>query len=330
MKCVATLLCVTVMTAICIAQEANIPSVGRLGLKLGKTATVEGTVIEGRSKGYDGGPNLIVKVINGKATQHQIQIPISPYFGKFGEKNFSGKSLPMVGNGSTYRLRVYETGAFVGVPSDAYREAGLSIQTSGFHFRYYLKVLSGDKIDAIVWNPVQFLDQDALLSGVAKNENDVATIQSSGWKLILADVDQWTDAQTGKHAEVYGTVRATESKDTFRVENCRPRLTKLEDQLGQSVALRGTARSINGHWWFNYRGTDLYVEGMDKLPNWTSDNHWRPMEITGTLEKAELPKIDQITLKTDQDLRTYYIVRRPKWTLLKELLSPEAAYSLAP
>lgn len=334
MKRVATILCLTAATSNCVAQEAKIPVaitrpadqfelIGELGLKLGQTATVEGTVIEGPFKGYEGGPNLLVKVINGRATQHLIQIPISPYFGKFGEAHFGGKPLPMVENGSSYRLRVYETSAFVGVPSDAYREAGIALQTTGFYFRNSLKVLSGDKINAIVWNPIQFLDRDALLSGVAKNENDVATIQSSGWKLILTDVDKWTDAQTGKHAEVYGTVRATEFRDTFRVEKCRPRLTNIEDQLGKIVALRGTARSLNGHWWFNYRGTDLYVEGMDKLPNWTADNHWRPIEITGILEQAELPRIDQITLKTDRDLGTYYFVKRPKWTSVNELLTPE-------
>lgn len=329
-----TILCLTVAASYCAAQEAKTPVtitspgdrfelVGELGLKLGQTATVEGTVIEGPFKGYEGGPNLVVQVINGRAIQRHIQIPISPYFGKFGKASFDRKPLPSVENGSSYRLRAYETGAFVGVPREAYQEAGLALQTTSFYFRNSLKVLSGDKIDAIVWHPMQFLDREALLAGVAKNENDIATIQSSEWKLILTDVAPWTDAQTGKRAEVYGTVHATDSQGTFRVENCRARLTHLEDQLGKTVALRGTARSLNGHWWFNYRGTDLYVEAMEKMPNWTPNNHWRPIEITGILEQAELPRIDQIALKEDRDLGTYYIVKQPKWTPASELLTPE-------
>ncbi len=170
MKHMATILCFTVATSYCVAQEAKIavditrPTdqfevVGELGLKLGQTATVEGTVTEGPMKGYEGGPNLVVKAINGRATQLVIRIPVSPYFGEFGKASFGGKPLPEVKNGSSYRLRVYETGGFVGVPSDAYDEAGIALQTTRFYFRNSLTVLSGDKIDAFVWNPIQFLDR---------------------------------------------------------------------------------------------------------------------------------------------------------------------------
>ncbi|MBA4019725.1 MAG: hypothetical protein C0483_21380 [Pirellula sp.] len=318
----------------CLAQDAKIPVpitgsggwfelVGELGVKLGEMATVEGIVVEGAFKGYEGGPNLVVQVINGKATQRLIQIPISPYFGEFGDADFGRKGPPNVKNGATYRLRVYESGGFVGTPSDAYQEAGIMLQTTGFYFRNYLSVVSGDKIEPIVWSPTQFLDREALLSGVATNENEVATIHAPGWKVILTGVEKWSDAETGKQAEVFGTIRATEPKETFRAENCRARLTKLEDQLGRNVALRGKARSLNGHWWFHYRGTDLYVEGMEQLPNWATENHWRPMEITGVLEQAQLPRIDQITEKPDRDLATYYVVKRPKWIPVDELLTPE-------
>lgn len=62
---------------------------------------------------------------------------------------------------------------------------------------------------------------------------------------------------------------------------------------------------------------------MKDLPNWTGNNHWRPVEISGLLEKAELPQIDQITSKEKPDLATYYIVRRPRWSPVEELLTPE-------
>lgn len=112
-----TLFCLGCATSICTAQDikTSVPIfnlgdrfelVGELGVKLGETTTVEGTVVEGPFKGYEGGPNLVVKVVNGKSTQHLIRIPISPYFGEFGKATFDGKPLPNCENGSTYRLRV--------------------------------------------------------------------------------------------------------------------------------------------------------------------------------------------------------------------------------
>jgi len=348
MRHLARIVCLAVVASNGMAQEAKIPVsitnpapqfelVGKLGLKMGEMATVEGLVVDGPSKGPDGGSNLVVQVINGRATQHHIQMPIYPYFGKFGEshvfaddlefrsddKGARRKALPKIETGSTYRLRVYESGGFTGHPTEAYREAGIMLQTTSFYFRTYLVVVSGGKIDGIVWNPSQFLDRDALLAGIARNESGVATLQSSGWKLILTDAKPWPEDAAGKPAEVFGTIRATEVKSVFRVEKCRARLTRLEDQVGKAVALRGTARSLNGHWWFNYCGTDLYVEGMDKLPNWTGHNHCRAVEITGVLERAELPRIDQIGVKSNPDLRTYFIVRQPKWSPVDELLTPE-------
>ncbi len=325
MKCAVALFCFAVSVSQCVAQDPKIQVpitnpgdrydlIGELGAKLGETMTVEGTVVEGPFKGYEGGPNLLVKIINGKATQHPIQIPLEPYFGAFGEADYTGKALPKMESDSTYSLRAYETGAFIGVPSAAYKEAGLIVQTTGFYFRNALRVISGKKIDAIVWHPAQFVDRNALLSGIARNENHIPTIQGSGWRIILVGTNQWTNQQLGKQAEVFGIIRATSAQDTFRVERGRARLTNLEDQLGQSVALRGTARSGNNHWWFNYRGTDLYVENMDQLPNWSAANHWRPIEITGILERAS---------RTDREQKMYYIVRRPKWTPASKLLTPE-------
>ena len=88
------------------------------------------------------------------------------------------------------------------------------------------------------------------------------------------------------------------------------RLVRLEDQLGRPVELRGRARSLNGVWWFYYRGTDLYVEKMADLPGWTSDNHWRPIIIRGILDKAQLPRLDQVSLKPDQEPQG--VLRRAK------------------
>jgi hypothetical protein len=314
---------------VCLAQNNKIPVlinnpgkqfelIGQLGEKLGSTLTVRGMIVEGPSKGYEDGPNLVVQVINDSSTQQPVQIPVSPYFGEFGKN-----ALPALKNGATYRLRVYETGEFVGTPPGAYKEAGISLQTSGFYFRNRLIVISAEKIDPIGWSPASFVGQNALLSGVAKNENDTAVIQTAEWKLRLIGSGKWTDAEIGKLAEVYGNIRETKTKGVYNVENARPRLVRLEDQLGKTVKLRGTAISMNGHWWFNYRGIDMYVEKMEELPDWTADNHFRPLEITGILEQAEFPDIDQLSVVTNPGLKTYYIVRKASWIPIAGLLAPE-------
>ncbi len=138
MKRLQTVLVLMLISIVCFTQDKRIPVqinkqdtwfkiVGQLGEKYGTTITVTGIIVEGDSKGYADGPNLLVQIINDKPTQLPIQIPVSPYFGEFGEG-----LIPKIKKGFTYRLRVYETGEYVGVPSDAYEEAGITLQTSGF------------------------------------------------------------------------------------------------------------------------------------------------------------------------------------------------------
>lgn len=298
--------------------KEQVKLIGQLGKSLGTTLTVQGIIVDISSKGYKDGLNLTVQSINDSSIQELITIPLSPYFGEFGDK-----PLPKLEKGSTYQLRVYETGEFVGIPGEAYKEANIVLQTAGFYFQNRLIVLSGEKIKPIKATPNSFVGQIALISGIAKNENDTAYINTSSGKLRLIGFRKWSASEIGKLAEVYGKIEQTETKEIYNVRDCNSRLVKLEDQIGMTVKLRGKAISLNGYWWFNYRGTDIYVEKMEELPNWTVDNHFRPMEITGILEQAVLPRLDQITLKTNRDSKLYYIVRKPSWTPIEKLLAIE-------
>lgn len=298
--------------------KEQVKLIGQLGKPLGTTLTVQGIVIEISSKGYNDGLNLRVLSINDSSIQELITIPLSPYFGEFGDK-----PLPKLEKDSAYQLRVYETGEFVGIPRKAYEEANIILQATQFYFQNRLIVLSGEKIKPVNLTPDRFVGQIALLSGVAKNENDTAYINTSKGKLRLIGFRKWTVSEIGKLSEVYGTIEQSETKGIYNVKDGDPRLVKLEDQIGMNVKLRGKAISLNGYWWFNYRGTDIYVEKMEELPNWTVDNHFRPMEITGILEQAVMPRLDQITLKINRDNKLYYIVRKPSWTPIKKLLTIE-------
>jgi hypothetical protein len=166
-----------------------------------------------------------------------------------------------------------------------------------------------------------FSGEKALLSGIAKSVDGDSALVGDDWVVVVERGAKWEDDIEGKKIETFGLYnpdatwkenpkRATKK---FDLVDGWWRLVELADQIGRQASLRGRARSLNGVWWFHYRGTDLYVDGMEKLPGWTHENHWRPMQIEGRLERARLPRLDQISLKPDRDLGDYFIVREPSW-----------------
>ena len=310
--------------------------IGELGVKLGTTITVEGRIVEGPSKGYEGGPNLLVNTINDSAIQEIIQIPITPYWGEFGEKvkiisrksssdEFGEFALPEVIIGKTYRFRVYDTGEYVGRPWDAYKEAKIILQTSGFYFKNELVVISGEMIKEIECKPSDFVNRKALISGVSKNIKDTAYITDSNWSLKIIGVQKWNKSELDKEVEVYGKIMETNNKNTYYVENVEPRLLHLEDMEYKTVILRGQARSMNGDWWFNYRGENIFVEKMNLLPDWTGDNHFRAIEISGVLKPIDAKDIDKNEIENNRYCNGDYIIVNPSWKPIDGLLTPEIA-----
>lgn len=301
------------------AQRFSANMMGQLGHELGTVLALKGFVVEENHKGFAGGPNLVVQMINDIPTQKYIQIPISTNLNGFALKS----KFPEIRNGETYHFRAYETGDFVGIPSKALSEFTFAIQTSSFYFQNRLEIISGEKIEKINWKPSNFIGEMALLEGVAKNEKDIAVIQVKEEQIKLLGCKKWENSEIGKIVEVYGKVIKNESDSVYIMQNANPRLVKLEDQVGRTVSLRGRAINLNEYWWFNYRGIDIYVENMNKLPNWSGANHFQAMEITGMLEQAELPDIKQITLKKNPEKKLYYIIRNAQWKPVEGLLTPE-------
>lgn len=295
--------------------------VGKLGVELGEVVTVQGFVVDGPSKGYEGGPNLRVQRINGKATQQDIQIRLIPYFTDFGKEGVDGKDLPKLKNGTTYEMEGYETGRFVGIPGEAYKKAGIVLQTAGHHFLTYLTVYKVNAIDPIVWSPADFVDREALIEGKAVSRDKRAYIDGDGWKLLTDPVAAWPKEFEGKTVEGLGTVKKADSGE-YKLEKGVTRLVRLEDQLGRSVELRGIAWS--SPWHFVYRGTDLYVEDMEKLPGWKG-MHGKPVVITGTLDEADMPDINWHNRDSNPPKKKYFIVRKAGWKPLDALLAPERA-----
>ena len=298
--------------------------VGKLHVPLGEVVTLEGVVVEGPFKGYEGGPNLRVQRILGRTTQEDIQIVIAPFFYEWGEKQTTGgDALPKLEFGATYEMEGYATGEFVGVPDEVFTRVAIILQTTGHYFREQFVVTKAKRIDPIVFAPSMFKGQRALIQGEAQSGDGKAYMVGDGWSVLVLEDTTWPEHVEGKQVEAYGMYNPGSDQKVFQLLDGEWRLVKLEDQIGRNVKLRGSARSLNGVWWFHYRGTDLYVEDMHNLPGWTGENHWRPMVISGRLEKANLPRLDQVSLKPDRDLEEQFIVRNASWTPLASLLSPE-------
>ena len=313
--------------------EKDFELVGKLHVPLGKVIEIEGIAVEGPFKGFEGGPNLRVQRIGGNYHQQDIQIVIKPFFYDWGkEATVGGEALPKLEFGKTYHMQGFETGGYVGVPGEAFRRGAVVVQTTGHYFQTRFVVIKAKPIEPIVFSPSMFEGQRALLTGVARTTEGHSVMQGPDWAVIVSRGKSWPEDIEGKHIETFGMYNPDSSRKDgpkvaeqyFDLIDGRWSLVHLKDQIGRKVVLRGTARSQNGVWWFNYRGIDLYVEDMEQLPGWTSDNHWRPMVIEGKLDQATLPRLDQVTLKRDRDRAEYFIVREASWKPLGTLLSPES------
>ena len=329
---VALVACVT--TAAYAGEIRNIPAdqlgiryqlISKLHVPMGQIVRAEGVVVEGPFKGYEGGPNLRVQSINGEATQEDIQIVLQPYFLDWGRKTEDGLDLPELEMGATYEMEGYTTGDYAGIPGEAYEKAGVLLQTSGYYFRQVLVVYRARRIEPLVSAPWQFRGKSALLQGTARSEGKQALLQGDGWTVVVDTESAWPEDIEGKQIETYGMYNPTTQEKRFALLDGTWRLVRLEDQVGREVELRGQARSLNNIWWFHYRGIDLYVENMSQLPGWPRF-HYHPMIIRGALERAMLPRIDQIGKKADRDLAEQFIVRNASWEPLDELLGPERPF----
>ncbi len=306
--------------------------IGKLHSPLGHVISIQGIAVEGPFKGYEGGPNLRVQGIGWNYTQEDIQIVIKPLLQEWGvEATAGGATLPKLEMGQTYEMEGYETGGFEGVPGDTFKRGAALVQSVSYYFRHHFIVTKAKRIEPITYSPLMFTGKKALIGGVAETKDGNSTVVADGWKVIVTRGSAWPSDVEGKQIETYGLYNPDSSwrsnggkaSGNFDLLEGTWHLVRLEDQLGKKVSLRGRARSHNGVWWFNYRGQDLYVEGIESLPGWTDENHWRPMIIEGRLDKAKLPRLDQVSRKPDRELADYFIVREASWKPLPELLFPE-------
>ncbi|MDB5338650.1 MAG: hypothetical protein JWN70_4269 [Planctomycetaceae bacterium] len=292
-------------------KDSGYRLVGKLGEPPGTVLTVQGIVVDGPFKGGGGGPNLRVRRINGTATQEHIQIQLTPFYEEFG---------PKLKYGETYEFEGYETGAFSGIPPEAYRRLELKGGAVGFQFRHSFKVYRGKRIDPIVWSPADFVDRTATISGCAQSVDGRAYVVARDWRLLTDSGAPWPADISGKLVEATGTIRKTDDAATFRRDQGTSQLVRLEDQVGRQVQLRGKVSNDGVSWWFYYRGAEIYLGEKKKMPDWPQDLHFKPVSISGILEEGTIPPAsrDDPTIVTK-----HFIVRKAAWKRIDALKSFE-------
>ncbi len=292
--------------------------VGKLHEPLGTVVTIQGLIVDGPGKGYEEGPIIRVHRVNGRATQEQIRMKARVGWTEF------GASLPKLEAGLTLELKGYETGEFVGIPNAALRGLQNIPQTSDYYFSHTFVFHQAKRIDPFAWVPADFVDREALIEGRAVSQDKRAFIAGGDWRLLVDANAPWPAGFEDKTVEGFGTIRSTADATTYRLEKGNTRLVKLQDQVGRQVALRGSAWHSGKDWWLNYRGTRLYVEGLSELPGWKpQEMYGRPVLITGVLEEAMLPNLDQNGIRIEPEQKKQFIVRKPSWKPIDALLAPE-------
>ncbi len=205
------------------------------------------------------------------------------------------------GNGPAYDvLRVLEKSAF-------YRVRGrvMNARFNGTGNTCALIVEQLTPIPAISLKCQDFVDQKLKLEGTAAPAGKFLHEKEL---IALEGLTGWPHSIEGRQIEVRGTVRRGSS--TCRMENPEWKLIQLNDQINQKVSLDGKLWSLNGEWWFDYRGERLYLTSdAGPVMAFKSDDHGRPARVSGLLLRQLRPAIEQISLKSDQDLVDTFVVR---------------------
>ena len=160
-------------------------------------------------------------------------------------------------------------------------------------------------VSAAPLKPSEFVGRKVSLEGVAVAGGAVQIHQE---KLQLKELLKWPENVLGKRVRVQGSVLSDQM--TLKLDNPTWKLVDLADMIGQKVSLKGTLWSLNGHWWFDYRGERLYLMGEQGPPlKFYSGLHGCKATVSGNLVQQLRPSLHQISSKKDRDLVETYVVR---------------------
>ncbi len=124
----------------------------------------------------------------------------------------------------------------------------------------------------------------------------------------LEGLNEWPESVIGKRVRVDGIVRRI--TDQWRIESPAWGLLELQDQINKNVLLEGLLRSLNGHWWFEYRGERLYLASpAGRVRSFPIHDFRCHVRVSGKLLRQLRPALDQISLRSDRDLVPCFVLR---------------------
>ena len=277
-----------------------------LGKARGTLMTISGRFIERDGHGVQADSLFRIMRIDRTATQEDLIIQVRR----------PGAFAPVdVIPGEHFAFRGFESGRWIGPSGEA-----LTAAIPGKSTRYSpLFIVSRQPpIPPVTYSPDQFEGRRAWLQGTAVNADGRAALETQGWRAILEGAPLWPDAALGKKAEVIGKVERRSDGQGFVVTGAAAGLSRLEDQLGQAVTLRGRPRTRDGHWWFEFRGQNLYVDRHTAANGWRSDYRDREVLVSGRLEKRRQPRLDEVGGRAPTAQAEYFTVTAAQWSAVAE------------
>jgi hypothetical protein len=241
--------------------------------------------------------------------------------------------------GKTYEFQGYEAGMYRGIPNELREKPGMPLQSPFFRFQPEFRVYQGRQIAPLHFVPSQFFDRRALIRGKAANREGTACIEHDGWTLVAQESSPWPTWAEGKLAEIVGVIRKTDEPMVFRAEGGLAHLSRLEDQVGHEVELRGHACEVNNDWSFYYHERRVWVDDFSAAPGWQKEQ--RDYALCGILEKVSEPVPDGLAPgvrstveelsrqlhghfhETKRETWDRYFVRNPRLRVISDLLPVE-------
>jgi hypothetical protein len=284
--------------------------IGELGWPIDQMIAVQGVVVDVQSKSIDEGPNLRPQMIQGVATQDDIQIQLTRY----------GKE--RLESGQTYEVEGFEQIAYVGMHKEL-EDRNRPVQSVSRCLHNHFVVISIRRIDPITLHPGQFENCDGLFQGVATNSDGKSLMVADGWAVVVSADEAWHDDVVGNQVETFGQYRllgtSRTGRDIYELTSGTWRLVDLADQIGQNIELRGYPLKKSNDWLFVYRGTPILLEGVSESAEWNGDLNGEPTLIRGILEALSPPRP-----VAGGYLNASYVVRGPVRESIDSLLGLES------
>lgn len=262
----------------------------------GQELEVVGQGLEPDDMDRNGQQCLEVSRVNGRANQDQISCYL-----------LGGARLS---NGDLETLK----------PGQWYRARGILADGSPWRRLPAIKLVAV-KIEAVPPTPAglaDFVDREAEFVGTAAA---AGVLQIANLTARLEGVDEWPVGTAGKRVLARGTIRTDGA--VWRFERASWHLVELADRVGDEVSLDGRFWTHNFGWWFEYRGTKLYVtDAQDHPVELKQDNHGRRVRVSGKLAQQARPSIEQVRVNSYGELQDYFVVRKARL----EFLEPEVTY----